>query len=139
MIILIGSLRFSIVSSKVLLSRYHVKKLYLLARLKVRFFFQYCSIRTIFYRFQLLPIIVVQLGKEKEPGKSSDEKYIKVAMAIFKFKGINCGDSSALRPNLLIVLVVFPLNCPDYCKTFPRLFRQLYFPSPPFTCPFMRS
>ena len=78
MIILIGSLRFSIVSSKVLLSRYHVKKLYLLARLKVRFFFQYCSIRTIFYRFQLLPIIVVQLGKEKEPGKSSDEKYIKV-------------------------------------------------------------
>ena len=77
MIILIGSLRFSIVSSKVLLSRYHVKKLYLLARLKVRFFFQYCSIRTIFYRFQLLPIIVVQLGKEKA-WKSSDEKYIKV-------------------------------------------------------------
>ena len=72
--ILIGSLRFSIVSSKVLLSRYHVKKLYLLAC----FFFSTAKYVPFFYRFQLLPIIVVQLGKEKEPGKSSDEKYIKV-------------------------------------------------------------
>ena len=31
------------------------------------------------------------------------------------------------------VLVVFPRDFPDYCKTFPKLFKQLCVPSPPFT------
>ena len=73
-----------------------------------------------------LPSLALSCDREVFP---RDEEILE----IFKFKGINCVDQSTLRPSLLIFLVVFPRNSPDYCKTFPKLFKQLYLPSPPFT------